>query len=91
VFILEIDLASSRFFRSLSQISDDETSTEARQLGGSAQDPSGKIMARWTFDVKFPYDTQFTFGSLTFTAGEDGNLMMLPLGSAPEHFVPVQG
>jgi hypothetical protein len=32
------------------------------------------------FDVKFPYDTQFTFGSLTFAAGEDENLMMLPQG-----------
>jgi hypothetical protein len=28
---------------------------------------------------------------LTFTAGEDENLMMLPPGSAPEHFLPVQG
>jgi hypothetical protein len=41
-------------------------------------------MAPWTFNVKFPYGTQFTFGSLTFVAGEDRNLKMLPLGSAPE-------
>jgi hypothetical protein len=53
-------------------------STEAHQEGGSAQDPSDKIMARWTFDVKFPLGTQFTFGSLTFAAGEDGELRMLP-------------
>jgi hypothetical protein len=53
------------------KISDDETSTEARQEGGSAEDPSEKIMASWTFNVKFPYDTQFTFGSLMFAAGED--------------------
>jgi hypothetical protein len=53
------------------KISDDETSIEARQEGGSAEDPSEKIMASWTFNVKFPYDTQFTFGSLMFAAGED--------------------
>jgi hypothetical protein len=27
-------------------------------------------MAPWTFNVKFPYDTEFTFGSLTFAAGK---------------------
>ncbi len=33
VFILEIDLTSSRFSRSSSQVSDDKTSIEARQKG----------------------------------------------------------
>jgi hypothetical protein len=42
-------------------------------------------MAPWSFDVKFSRDTQFTFGSLTFAAGEDGDLKMLPPGPAPEH------
>jgi hypothetical protein len=41
-------------------------------------------MALWTFDVKFPYGTQFTFGSLTFTVEEDGNLKMLPPRPAPK-------
>jgi hypothetical protein len=91
VFILEIDLALSYFSQSLSQISDDETSTEARQIRRSAQDPSRKIMTSWTFDVKFPLDTQFTFESLTFAAGEDENLRMLPPGSAPECLTPVHG
>jgi hypothetical protein len=45
-------------------------------------------MSPWTFDVKFPLDTQFTFGSLTFAAGEDGDLKMLPPGLAPEHPTP---
>jgi hypothetical protein len=45
MFLFEIDLASPRFFRPLSQISDDETSTEVHQEEKSAQDPSGKIMA----------------------------------------------
>ena len=75
-------------FPFLLQISDDTTSTEARQVGGSAQDPSGKAMAPWTFDVKFPLGTQFTFGSLTFAAGEDGDIQMLPPGEATEHTAP---
>jgi hypothetical protein len=91
VFILEIDLASSHFSQSLSQVSDDTTSTEARQEGKSAQDLSRKIMAPWTFNVKFPLGTQFTFGSLTFAAVEDGELRMLPTGPAPKHRTPVDG
>jgi hypothetical protein len=38
--------------------------------------------------MKFPRGTQFTFGSLTFIAGEDGDLKMLPLGPASEHPTP---
>jgi hypothetical protein len=91
MFILEIDLALSRFSRSLSQISDNETSIEAHQEGEGAQDPSEKIMAPWTFHVKFPYNTQFTFESLTFAAGEDGNIKMLPSGSTPKRLTPVYG
>ena len=75
-------------FPFLLQISDDTTSTEARQKGESAQDPFGKAMAPWTFDVKFPLGTQFTFGSLTFAAGEDGDLRMLPPEEAIEHTAP---
>jgi hypothetical protein len=48
-------------------------------------------MALWTFGIKFSYDTQFTFGSLMFAAGEDGNLKMLPPASAPERLTPVYG
>jgi hypothetical protein len=44
-------------------------------------------MAPWTFDIKFPRGTEFTFGSLTFAAGEDGDLRMLPPGEATEHIV----
>jgi hypothetical protein len=64
---------------------------EAHQVGENAQDPSGKIMAPWTFDVKFTCGTQFAFVSLTFAVGEDGNLKMLPLGPAPECLVLVYG
>jgi hypothetical protein len=42
-------------------------------------------MSPRTFDVKFPCDTQLTFGSLTFAAEEDRELKMLSLGPAPEH------
>jgi hypothetical protein len=38
--------------------------------------------------MKFPLVTQFTFGSLTFTVGEDEDLKMLPPGLAPEHLTP---
>jgi hypothetical protein len=42
-------------------------------------------MAPWTSDIKFRCGTQLTFGSLTFAAGEDEDLTMLPPGPAPEH------
>jgi hypothetical protein len=42
-------------------------------------------MAPLTFNVKFTSGAEFTFGSLTFAAGEDGDLKMLPPGPAPEH------
>jgi hypothetical protein len=45
-------------------------------------------MAPWTFDVKFLRGTEFTFGSLTFAAGEDGDLQMLPPGEAAKHTAP---
>jgi hypothetical protein len=45
-------------------------------------------MTSWTFDIKSPLDTQFTFGLLTFATGEDGDLKMLPPGSASEHPAP---
>jgi hypothetical protein len=38
--------------------------------------------------MKFPLVTQFTFGSLTFAVGEDGDLKMLLPGPAPEHPTP---
>jgi hypothetical protein len=44
-----------------------------------------------TFDVKFPLDTQFTFGSLTFAVGEDGDLRMLPPEPAPERLASIDG
>jgi hypothetical protein len=48
-------------------------------------------MSPWTFDVRFPRGTHLTFGSLTFVAGEDGSLRMLPPGPAPEHIAPTHG
>jgi hypothetical protein len=45
-------------------------------------------MAPWSFDMKFPRGTQFTLGSLTFAAEEDGDLKMLPPGPASEHPTP---
>jgi hypothetical protein len=45
-------------------------------------------MTPYTFGMKFPLSTQFTFGSLTFAIGEDGDLKMMPPGLAPEHHTP---
>jgi hypothetical protein len=45
-------------------------------------------VAPWTFDVKFPRGTEFTFGSLTFAVGENRDLRMLSLGEATEHTAP---
>jgi hypothetical protein len=78
-----MDLASSRFSRFLSQVSDDTTSIEARQEGESTQDLFREIMAPTTLNVKFPLGTPFTFSSLTFVVGEDGELRMMPPGPAP--------
>jgi hypothetical protein len=48
-------------------------------------------MSPWTFNVKFPYGTQFIFGLLMFVVGEDENLKMLSPGSAPECLTLVYG
>jgi hypothetical protein len=48
-------------------------------------------MAPWTFSVKFPYDTQFTFRSLMFAAREDGNLELLIQGPALKQLALVYG
>jgi hypothetical protein len=58
---------------------------------GSAQDLSEKIMAPWTFNVEVPCSIQFIFGSLTFTVGEDRDLMLLPIGPAPERITLAHG
>jgi hypothetical protein len=42
-------------------------------------------MALCTFHIKYPHVTGFTYESLTFAAGENGDLKMLPTGPAPEH------
>jgi hypothetical protein len=77
------------FLSIILKVSNDTTSAEARQVGESAQDLPEKTMTPWTFDVKFPLGTQFTFWSLTFAAREDGYLKMLPPRAAPEHPAPV--
>jgi hypothetical protein len=48
-------------------------------------------MAPWVFDVKFPLGTQFTIGSLTFAAGGDRDLRMLPPRPALERLASADG
>jgi hypothetical protein len=59
-------------------------STEAHQEVESVQDPSGKIMAPWTFSIKFSDDTQFA-------ATEDINLELLTQGPTSKCLAPVYG
>jgi hypothetical protein len=58
----------------LLQISDDETSIEARQEGGSVEIHPDEPMAPWIYDKRFSAGTQFVFRTLLFTMGEDDNL-----------------
>jgi hypothetical protein len=46
-------------------------------------------MAPWTFNIKFPYNTQLTFESLMFAVGEDDNLELLTQDPTLKHLVPV--
>jgi hypothetical protein len=48
-------------------------------------------MAPGIFSVKFPYDTQFTFGSLMFAVREDGNLELLTHGPTLKQLALVYG
>jgi hypothetical protein len=50
-----------------------------------------ELMALLTFEVKFPYITQFLFRSLMFTTGEDRTLELLTQGPAPSHYEPIYG
>jgi hypothetical protein len=48
-------------------------------------------MTPWMFSIKFPYDTQFIFGSLMFAIREDGNLKLLTWSLAPKYHAPIYG
>jgi hypothetical protein len=48
-------------------------------------------MTPWTLRIKFPYDTQFIFGSLMFSAGEDKNLDLLTQDPMPRHPASIYG
>jgi hypothetical protein len=48
-------------------------------------------MAHWTFSIKFPYNTQFIFGSMMFTTVEDENLELLTRDPTPKHLASVYG
>jgi hypothetical protein len=58
----------------LHQISDDQTSTEARQVGGSDEIRPCELMTSWIYNEKFPTNMQFLFGTSSFTAAHDDDL-----------------
>jgi hypothetical protein len=49
-------------------------------MGEALKIRPGESIAPWTFNVKFPYCTQFLFGSLMFATEEDKNLELLTQG-----------
>jgi hypothetical protein len=49
-------------------------------MGEALKIRPGESITPWTFNVKFPYGTQFLFGSLMFATGEDKNLKLLTQG-----------
>jgi hypothetical protein len=58
----------------LLQISYDETSTEARQVGGSAEIHPDELRAPWIYYEKFLADIRFLFRTLSFTMKKDDDL-----------------
>jgi hypothetical protein len=48
-------------------------------------------MAPCVFETKFPYYTPFLFGTLMFTTGEDGTLVLLTQGLAQSHHESIYG
>jgi hypothetical protein len=58
----------------LLQISNNETSTEARQKGRSAEIHHSELMTMWIYDEKFLTGIQFLFGTLSFMTVEDDDL-----------------
>jgi hypothetical protein len=64
---------------------------KAHKEGENAQEPSEKIMTSYTFSLKFPYNTQFTIGSLIFATGEDRNLQLLTQSPALKRLESVYG
>jgi hypothetical protein len=59
--------------------------------GKSLKIRPGELMAPWTFEVKFPYGTQFLFGTLMFTAGEDRTIELLTHSPSPSHHELIYG
>jgi hypothetical protein len=58
----------------LLQISDDQTSTEARQVGGRAEIHPCELMTSWIYDDKFSTSMQFLFKTSSFIAAHDDDL-----------------
>jgi hypothetical protein len=91
VCLLEIDLAIIAFPLILSQIfAEIRRQRRARKEEAFKIRPS-ELMTPCTFEVKFSYGTQFLFGTLIFTPGEDGTLELLTRGPTPSHHEPIYG
>jgi hypothetical protein len=87
----EIDLAIIMLPPILLQISAEIYRQRCVRIGEALNIRPGELLAPWTFKVKFSYGTQFLFGTLMFTIGEDGTLKLLARGPAPSHHKPIYG
>jgi hypothetical protein len=79
MFILEIDLTSSRFSRYLSQISNDEMLIEASDRGSHSRSVRKD---HDTLDFQHQVPLQDTVHLWIIDVGEDGNLELLTGGGA---------
>jgi hypothetical protein len=91
VFLCEICLVSSCFPCSYSKYLTTIRQQKRARKGKTLKIRPGESTSPWTLSVKFPYDTQFIFGSLMLVTGEDGDLKLLTRGLVPNHQWPVYG
>jgi hypothetical protein len=74
-----------RIFPILTKISDDDTSTEARQEGVSIQDPSGRVLGSLDIQLQVLVRHSVHLRIPDVRTREDGNLELLTPGPTPRH------
>jgi hypothetical protein len=73
----DIDLTIATFSPIVSQISIETHRHRRARKWEVLKIHPGELMAHWTFELKFPYDSQFLFVMLMFAVGEDETLELL--------------
>jgi hypothetical protein len=83
----EIDFAIVAFPLILSQISVEIHRQRSARKGKSLKICPVGLMTPWIYDEKFPVGTQFLFGTLMFTTGEDENIELEVRGPQTHQWV----